>query len=73
MNNEELRQRVVEGIDAVLEAPWVVRRFYTADQLRLLRAMRRYWMDDRGEQLTALSALYAQEPARANVEEKEAE
>lgn len=68
MGNDELRRKIIEGIDSTLEAPWIVRRFYTAEHIRLLNAMRRYWLSDRGDQLTLLSTMYDAEPARANDE-----
>lgn len=62
MTTEELRRSIVDGIDATLEAPWIVRRWLSPESLRILRATRRYWMSDDGTQLDKLLALVDQEP-----------
>lgn len=61
-NTDDLREMIVKGIDSTLEAPWVVRRWLSADNIRVLRATRRYWLADDGTQLTKLLALVEQEP-----------
>lgn len=61
-STEELRQTIARAVDSTLEAPWVVRRFMTTEYLQLLRAMRRYWMEDDGTQLAVLNEILKQEP-----------
>ncbi len=45
MTTEDLRRNLVAGVDSVLSAPWVVRRFLSTDYVRLLNASRRFWME----------------------------
>lgn len=61
---DELRRAIVQGIDSVLEAPWIVSRWMTAEQRRLLKAQRAFWQADDGTQLNQLLALYEREGNR---------
>ncbi len=58
---EELRTRIVKGIDGALSFP-LFSRFLKADDLRMIQAERAFWMDDDGSQLARLLALYRKEP-----------
>jgi hypothetical protein len=68
-NAEALRDLIVSSIDATLEAPWIVRRWLSADAQRVLRATRRYWLADDGTQLAKLLALVESEPVTLFEEE----
>lgn len=61
---DELRRALVAKIDAILEAPWIVSRWMTDDDRRLLRAQRAFWQNDSGPALAALMAQYEREGHR---------
>ena len=66
LTTEQLRAEIIRGIDAILEGPWLLRRNITAEQLRLLRAQRAFWMAADTDLLTSLLAYYDREPLREN-------
>lgn len=59
---ESLRAAVVDGCDRVLGAPWVVQRFISDDQRRILRAQREFWKFDTTGQVNRLLELVNKEP-----------
>jgi hypothetical protein len=59
---ETLRAQIVSGIDGTLDAPWIVRKFISADNLRLLKAQRTYWQSAGTAELRKLLDLLNQEP-----------
>jgi hypothetical protein len=65
MTPEEMRSDILRGIDAILEAPWIISRLLSAEHRRLLRAQRTYWSQDDGAQLQRLIDVHAREPVRA--------
>lgn len=63
--SEQLRRMVLEGIDGVLNAPAIVRRRISAEQMRLLRAQRRLWAEAEPPIMNLLVCYYDSEPMRS--------
>jgi hypothetical protein len=63
MDPETMRAKVLAGLDRILQAPWVVQAFETADDKRMLHAARDFWQNATTEQLVAFIACYLKEPA----------
>lgn len=59
---ETLRTRTVAGISSILDAPWIIRRFLSNEDTRLLKAMRRYWQESDNPSLNKLLEYLNQEP-----------
>lgn len=57
----ELRQKIVAGLDAILQAPWLVARFISDDQRKLCQAQRRFWLEADEAVLAKLLDLLKQE------------
>lgn len=68
MTNEQLRSEVVAGIDAVIDAPRVVRWMLSAQKLRLLRALRAFALDADDATLAKLMTKLEREPVSASGE-----
>lgn len=67
---EELRKHILEGIDSVLDAPWIIRKFVSNADRRLLRAQRRYWQSEDGTGLAKLLMFLDQEPEHRDLAEE---
>lgn len=65
---EQLRSEIVKGIDAVTGARWIFRQHISAEQMRILKAQRAFWMSASSEVLNELLAYYNREPLRAQDE-----
>jgi hypothetical protein len=57
-----LRSAIVRGIDATLEAPWIISRWITEENRRLLRAQRAYWSAAADAELQRLLDAFNKEP-----------
>lgn len=65
MTAEQIRARLVEYIDAILDAPWIVRQLMRAEHLRMLKAQRRFWLEAPVEILQRILTVLEQEPVQA--------
>jgi hypothetical protein len=59
---DDLRAMILDGLDRVLAAPWVVQRFVTDNQRRLMRAMQTFWSTADAATLAAVLAQYQRQP-----------
>ena len=58
----ELRQKIVQGLDAILQAPWLVARFISDDQRKICQAQRRFWLEaDEASMAKLLQMVHAEE------------
>ncbi len=62
MTTDQFRTSLVSDYNAILDAPWIVRKLMTAEHIRRVKAQKRYWQEAPDAELIRLAALLDQEP-----------
>lgn len=68
---EVMRDKLIAGCDAVIDAGPIARRFIGADQVRLSKALRVFFQQADAATLDQIAALYDAEPVREEPPEVE--